>query len=84
MPSILNRKVDWSTKDGDGFADAASLVVAPILFGFLGWLLDGALDTGKVFMIAFAVFGVVGSFVTAYYRHQARMAKVQEGKPWTT
>lgn len=81
---VLDRKIAMKTKDGDGFSDAASLVVAPVLFGFVGWLIDQALGTGKVFMLALGAFGVAGSFVTAYYRHQARMAKVQEGKPWTT
>ena len=31
----------------------------------------------------FAVFGVIGAFVSFFYRYQAETARLDEGKPWT-
>ena len=40
---------------GDAFAAAFELVVTPVIFGFLGWLVDGRLDLFPVFTVAFTV-----------------------------
>ncbi len=73
----------WKQGSGDGFTQAVELVVAPLLFGALGWLLDGRLATGPAFTVALALLGMVGTSVTQYYRYVARMARDDEGKPWT-
>lgn len=67
---------------GDGFTQAVEFCAGPLLFGFLGWLLDRAVGTEPLFLIAFAAFGVVGAFATFYVRYQAECARNDEGKPW--
>ena len=36
-----------------------------------------------MFTALLATLGVIGSFASAYYRYEARMAEHDEGKPWT-
>lgn len=46
---------------GDSLAKAVEIVVTPLIFGLLGWLLDGRLHTRPLFMLAFGLwtFGYV-------------------------
>ena len=66
----------------DGFSQALSLVAGPVLFAFLGWLLDRSLGTGPVFMLAFGILGFLGAVVALYYRYKDAMAKEEADKPW--
>ena len=68
---------------GDGLTQALSLVVGPLLFGLLGAFLDSKLGTSPLFLLVFGLFGVLGACVTAYYEYRARIARHDEGKPWT-
>jgi F0F1-type ATP synthase assembly protein I len=70
-------------EQGDPIAQAAEFVVGPVLFGLLGWLLDGRLGTAPLFMVAFGVLGFVGVAVANYFRYMAKVAHDDEGKPWT-
>ena len=67
----------------DALGQAIEFAGVPVLLGALGWLLDTYFGTAPVLLIALACFGVVGSFVSFYYRYQAQTAKLDEGKPWT-
>ena len=67
----------------DGLSQAFEFAAGPVVMGLIGWLVDLALGTGPLFLIVFAVFGVIGSFVSFYYRYQAQTARLDEGKPWT-
>jgi hypothetical protein len=60
-----------------------AMIGLPVLLGFLGSLLDARLGTRPVFLIALAAFGVAGSFASAFYRYEARVARQEAGKPWT-
>ena len=53
------------------------------LLGLFGWWLDGRFGTRPLLMFAFGLLGVVGVSVRTYYDYKARMAKEEEGKPWT-
>ena len=66
----------------DGLSQALSLVVGPVFFAFLGFLLDRALGTGPVFLVAFGIFGFLGAVLALYFRYQAAVARDDEGKPW--
>jgi len=59
-----------------------AMVVAPVTFGVLGWLLDTQVGTTPLFLLLFALFGVAASFASAYYRYSARITRESEGKPW--
>jgi F0F1-type ATP synthase assembly protein I len=66
----------------DGLSQALSLVVGPLVFAFLGFLLDRALGTGPIFLVALGIFGFLGAVVALYFRYTAAVARDDEGKPW--
>ena len=68
--------------ENDAFAHAGAMVLFPLLLGFVGAVIDRALGTQWVFTALLATLGVIGSFASAYYRYEARMAQHDEGKPW--
>lgn len=66
----------------DGLSRALEIVLTPLVFGFLGRLVDGWLGTGPWCMIGFGTFAVSGMFVRfwlGYDRemqvHEARIPK---------
>ena len=67
----------------DGLSQAISFAAGPVILGFIGWLIDRANDTGYLFLVIFACFGLVGTCVSFFYRYQAQTARQDEGKPWT-
>ncbi len=68
---------------GDGLTQALSLVVGPLLFGLLGAFLDAKLGTQPLFLLVLGLFGLLAAVTTAYYEYRARVARHDEGKPWT-
>ena len=68
---------------GDALALGVEMVFTPLLFALGGWWLDGRLGTGPLFAILFGLLALVGVSVRVYYEYLARMAKEEEGKPWT-
>ncbi len=70
------------TAENDALSHGMALAAVPVLFGFLGYLLDDQLGTGWVFVALFAAFGVACSFGSAYWRYERRIAQHDEGKPW--
>jgi F0F1-type ATP synthase assembly protein I len=50
------------------FAMALTFVVAILLFGAAGWVVDGKLHTRPVFAIAGAFLGGFAAFMRIYYR----------------
>jgi F0F1-type ATP synthase assembly protein I len=75
-PTSQSRSVD------DGLSQALSLVVGPVLFAFLGWVLDRALGTGPLFLIGFGIFGFLCAVTALYFRYNAAMAREEADKPW--
>ena len=67
----------------DGLSQAFEFAAGPVVLGVIGWLIDRSSGTSPLFLIVFAVFGVIASFVSFYYRYQAQIAANDEGKPWT-
>ena len=61
----------------NGFANALSraveLTVSPVIFGFLGYLLDGRLGTRPLFMIFLFVFTISYLFWKQYVHYDAEM-----------
>lgn len=51
---------------GNALSRAVELTVTPMIFGFLGWLLDGRLNTRPIFMLVFFVF-VLGYVIWKHY-----------------
>jgi hypothetical protein len=59
-----------------------AMVAVPVLLGLLGHWLDGRLGTGPGLVIGLAALGLVGAFLSAYYRYEERIARHDAGKPW--
>ena len=66
----------------DGLSQALSLVAGPVLFGFLGYLLDQELGTSPLFVVAFGLLAFLGAVLALYFRYQAAMAREEADKPW--
>jgi len=64
-------------------AAAMEFVVTPSVLGLLGWLLDARIGTPPLFTVGLALTAIVGVSVSHYFRYMARMAREDEGKPWT-
>jgi F0F1-type ATP synthase assembly protein I len=63
----------------DGLSRALEIVVTPLVFGLLGRLVDGWLDTRPWFTIGFAAFAVSGLFLKMWLGYDRQM-KVEESK----
>lgn len=65
---------------GDGFSRPFEFILGPTLFGFLGYRLDLWLGTSPAFLVALAVFAVVGVAVKFYYEYTAEMVQHEEAR----
>jgi F0F1-type ATP synthase assembly protein I len=79
---LRDRQATWQGF-GDALALGVEMVVTPLLFALFGWWLDGVFGTGPVLAIGFGAFGIVGTAMRVYYDYRARIAREEEGKPWT-
>lgn len=71
------------SSQNDALSHALAMVVAPLCMGLFGAWLDNVFSTGWVFAALLATLGVLGAFVSAYYRYEAQMAEHDADKPWT-
>lgn len=63
----------------DGLSRALEIVLTPLLFGFVGRLVDGWLGTVPWLMIGFGAFAVSGMFVRFWLAYDREM-RVHEAK----
>ena len=63
----------------DGFTRAVEIVVAPVLLGFLGAVVDGWLGTRPLFTLGLATFGVCGIVAKLWLGYDREM-KAEEAK----
>ena len=68
---------------GDALAHAVELVGTTVLFVLGGLWLDSKFGTRPLFMLVLGTLAIIGLGATEYYRYQARIAREEEGKPWT-
>lgn len=67
----------------DGLSRAFEFAAGPVVLGVIGWLIDRATGTAPLFLVIFAVFGLVATSLSFFYRYQAESARQDAGKPWT-
>lgn len=79
---LRSKRAQPSGGFNDGLSQALSLVAGPVLFAFLGYLLDQKLGTGPVCLVAFGILGFLGAVLALYFRYQAAMAREEADKPW--
>ncbi len=67
---------------GDTLARAIEFVAAPVLFAFLGSILDRRFDLTPVLTVVFLVVALGGTFARTWYGYVEAM-KAEEAKgPW--
>ena len=70
----------------NGFGNALALgmefALGPVIFGGLGWLLDGWIGISPILTIVLAVVGVVASFLRTWYRYDAEMKDKEAKAIW--
>jgi F0F1-type ATP synthase assembly protein I len=67
---------------GNALSRAFELVVTPLLFGFAGHLLDGALGTGPLFTVVLVTLCLVGMSARFWYAYDAEMRAHDRAAPW--
>jgi F0F1-type ATP synthase assembly protein I len=78
----MNDKRAMNQGFGDGMSRAFELVGTPLVFAGFGLLLDRVVGTSPMFTIAFAVFGVVGTFVRMWYGYDSEMRSHEASGAW--
>ena len=71
-----------NTGFGEGLVSAFELVVTPMIFGFLGHLLDQKLGTGALFMLAMSIFVLSYCIWKLIAKYNAEMARHEANAPW--
>lgn len=67
---------------GDAMTRAFELVLVPLLFGFVGHVLDTKLHTGNLLMLVLGIVGLVGTMLKLFYVYRYKMAQVEKDMPW--
>jgi F0F1-type ATP synthase assembly protein I len=67
---------------GDGLALAFQIALTPMVFGFLGYLLDRRIDKVPLFTIIFFLVAMVGVFVSQWAQYEYRMKQADAKAPW--
>lgn len=75
QPSEPNQLVHDALWRGSGGWEIA---VAPVVFGLIGWFIDGAVRTRPIFTVIGAIIGLGGAFAGLYFAYTSRMAALAE------
>jgi hypothetical protein len=68
---------------GDGFTQAVEMALIPALLALAGLALDRWLGIVPVLTIVFALFGMAGTFVRAYYTYTGLIEQQErDRRPW--
>jgi F0F1-type ATP synthase assembly protein I len=66
----------------DGLARGMEIMLTPLIFGGIGWLLDGWLGTAPFLAVGLGLFGAAGIFVKMKLGYDRQMTEAEAGKPW--
>lgn len=72
--SDLRAKQDLNRGFTDAFTRGVDLALTPVVFGLIGWVLDGVLGTSPAFTIGLATLGVIGTGVKMKLGYDKQMA----------
>ena len=81
-PVDLRERRELNNGFGEALSRAFEFAVTPVVFGFLGHLIDMRLNTSPIFLLALAAFAVVGQFVKLWYAYDREMDQRDEGQVW--
>lgn len=79
----LRARQDLYQGFGNAMGQAFELVGAPLLMGLVGFFLDRWLGFTPVLTIVFALWGLIGGALRAYYAYAEKMRLAQVDKPWS-
>lgn len=68
---------------GNTLARAFELVLTPLVFGLLGWVVDRWLGTSPLFALGLGVVAVVAMMLRMYYGYQVDMERHEREAPWS-
>jgi F0F1-type ATP synthase assembly protein I len=68
---------------GDGLSKAFELAVMPILFGGIGYLIDGKTHTRPLFTALLAILCVIGLFVRMWASYKTSMDRHDADGAWS-
>ncbi len=67
---------------GDESARGIELAVTPVVFGGIGWLVDGWLGTAPAFTIGLAVLALVSTIAKMWFAYDADMRRIESSSRW--
>ena len=67
---------------GNALSKAIEFVAVPLIFAFIGHVLDGRFGIEPVLTIALGVFGLVGITLSFWYAYVAAMEAEEAKAPW--
>ena len=73
----LRDRRELSNGFGNALSRAVELTVTPMIFGFLGWLLDARWNTRPLFTLVFFLF-VLGYVIWKHYRLYSAAMDVEQ------
>ena len=74
----LRDRQDLNNGFGNALSRAVELVVTPMIFGFLGYLLDSRLGTRPVFMLVLFLFVLAYTLWKHYVAYSQQMDREQD------
>jgi F0F1-type ATP synthase assembly protein I len=77
-----NSKRDLYRGLDDGWTRAMELALTPVLFGFIGYLIDSWVGTRPAFTIVLVVIAVAGVLVKVFYAYERAMRDHDASSPW--
>ena len=67
---------------GNESARGIELAITPVVFGGIGWLVDGWVGTGPWLAIGFAAFALVGTIAKMWFAYDAEMRAHETNGRW--
>jgi F0F1-type ATP synthase assembly protein I len=74
---LLRQRRELNQGWGDAFATSFEFAATTAIFLFLGWLLDRWLGTAPVFMVALALFCIVGKSILLAATYNEKMKRLE-------
>lgn len=66
----------------DDAARGVELALTPVVFGGIGWVLDGRLGTGPWLTVGLVAFAIVGTVAKLWFGYDAEMRELEASSRW--
>ena len=75
-PALSKNKIFFGTDDA--FSRSVEIVVTPVIFSAIGWLIDRWLETGPWVALGFGLVAFLGKLTAEWYRYTSRMSRIED------